>query len=277
MFIDADENFFNLYHIPLIAGENFSRESRLGREVILNAEAVTTYGFESPEAAVGNNLVLGGLDGRIVKIIGVTRDYHQRSLKSALQPVIFDPIYASDINLVKYFSIKTARGTIKQTMNEIKSTWDVCYPNQPFEYHFLDDLFNAQYKSDQQFGKVFGLFAALAILISCIGLFGLASYANAQRTKEIGIRKVIGASGSDIAWMLIKDFTKWVALANLVAWPVAYLAMNRWLEGFAYRTDLAWWLFALSGTLALAIALGTVGWQAIGVATANPVEALRYE
>jgi putative ABC transport system permease protein len=277
VFIDVDENYFSLYQIPLVAGENFSRESRLNREVILNEEAVRTYGFQNPKEAIDKNLVLGGLDGRIVKIIGVTKDYHQRSLKSALQPVIFNPIYASDINLAKYFSVKVAGRNIRQTMSQIKAKWDDLYPYQPFEYYFLDDLFNSQYKSDQEFGEVFGLFAVLAILISCIGLFGMASYANAQRTKEIGIRKVVGASLKDIMVMLVTDFAKWVVLANIVAWPVTYYAMNRWLQSFAYKADIAPWVFIASGLIALIIALLTVGFHTIKAATANPVDSLRYE
>jgi putative ABC transport system permease protein len=277
VFIDVDESYFGLYQVPLIAGKNFSRESRLYREVILNEEAVKTYGFKNPQDAIDKNLVLGGLDGRLVKIIGVTKDYHQRSLKSALQPVIFNPLFASDINLAKYFSIKVAGGNIRQTMDQIKARWDELYPDQPFEYYFLGDLFNSQYESDQQFGEVFGLFAFLAILISCIGLLGLASYANAQRTKEIGIRKVVGASIGDIMVMLITDFAKWVVLANIIAWPVAYYAMKVWLQGFAYKADLNLWIFILSGLIALMISMLTVGFRTIRAATANPIEALRYE
>jgi len=277
VFIDVDENYFSLYQILLIAGENFSRESRLYREVIVNEEAVKTYGFQSSKDAVGKNLVLGGLDGRIVKIIGVTKDYHQRSLKSAMQPVIFNSIYASDINLAKYFSVKVFEQDIMETINQIKAKWDYLYPDQPFEYYFLDDFFYSQYRPDQQFGEVFGIFATLAILISCIGLFGMVSYANAQRTKEIGIRKVVGASIGDIMLMLAIDFTKWVLLANLVAWPVAYYAMNKWLQGFAYKADFSLWVFVASGTVALLIAMLTVGFYTIKAATANPVESLRYE
>jgi putative ABC transport system permease protein len=277
VFIDVDENYFGLYQIPFIAGKNFSRESRLYREVILSEEAAKTYGFQNPEDAIDKKLVLGGLGRRVVRIIGVTRDYHQRSLKSALQPVIFDPIYASDANLVRYFSIKLAGQNIGQTMNQIKGKWDELYADQPFEYSFLDDLFDSQYKSDQQFGEVFSFFAALAILISCIGLFGLASYANVQRTKEIGIRKAIGASIREITFMLVKDSIRWVVLANVIAWPVVYVVMNRWLEGFAYRVDVGWWVFVLSGMAALLIAVLSVAWLAIRAANANPVEALRYE
>jgi putative ABC transport system permease protein len=277
VFIDVDENYFGLYQIPFIAGKNFSRESRLYREVILSEEAAKTYGFQNPEDAIDKKLVLGGLGRRVVRIIGVTRDYHQRSLKSALQPVIFDPIYASDANLVRYFSIKLAGQNIGQTMNQIKGKWDELYADQPFEYSFLDDLFDSQYKSDQQFGEVFSFFAALAILISCIGLFGLASYANVQRTKEIGIRKAIGASIREITFMLVKDSIRWVVLANVIAWPVVYVVVNRWLEGFAYRVDVGWWVFVLSGMAALLIAVLSVAWLAIRAANANPVEALRYE
>jgi putative ABC transport system permease protein len=277
VFIDVDENYFGLYQIPFIAGKNFSRESRLYREVILSEEAAKTYGFQNPEDAIDKKLVLGGLGRRVVRIIGVTRDYHQRSLKSALQPVIFDPIYASDANLVRYFSIKLAGQNIGQTMNQIKGKWDELYADQPFEYSFLDDLFDSQYKSDQQFGEVFSFFAALAILISCIGLFGLASYANVQRTREIGIRKAIGASIREITFMLVKDSIRWVVLANVIAWPVVYVVMNRWLEGFAYRVDVGWWVFVLSGMAALLIAVLSVAWLAIRAANANPVEALRYE
>jgi putative ABC transport system permease protein len=277
VFIDVDENYFGLYQIPFIAGKNFSRESRLYREVILSEEAAKTYGFQNPEDAIDKKLVLGGLGRRVVRIIGVTRDYHQRSLKSALQPVIFDPIYASDANLVRYFSIKLAGQNISQTMNQIKDKWDELYADQPFEYSFLDGLFDSQYKSDQQFGEVFSFFAALAILISCIGLFGLASYANVQRTKEIGIRKAIGASIREITFMLVKDSIRWVVLANVIAWPVVYVVMNRWLQGFAYRVGVGWWVFVLSGMAALLIAVLSVAWLAIRAANANPVEALRYE
>jgi putative ABC transport system permease protein len=222
-------------------------------------------------------MVFDGFDGQSINIIGVIRDYHQKSLKSSLQPVIFNPIYATDVNLTKYFSIKIAGSGIQQVMSQIRNKWNEFYPNQPFEYDFLDEVFNSQYKSDVQFGKVFSLFTFLAILISCLGLFALASYTNLQRTKEIGIRKVFGASIKNIIVMLVKDFTKWVLLANLIAWPVAWLAMNRWLQDFTYRINIRWWMFVLSGTLALMIALLTVSWQAIRAATANPVEALRYE
>ena len=158
----------------------------------------------------------------------------------------------------------------------IQAKWKEVFPGQPFEYFFLDESFNNQYKADQQFGKVFGLFAMLAIFVSCLGLFGLASFISEQRTKEIGIRKVLGASVSGIAFLLSKDFTKWVLMANVIAWPISYFAMKNWLQNFAYRINIGLWVLLLAGVLALVIALLTVGYQAIKAAIANPVDSLRY-
>ena len=276
-FVDVDENYFQLYKVSLVAGRYFTRDSKFNNEIILNEEAVRVYGFKNPEEAVNSKLIFDGFDGQSIKIVGVTKDYHQESLKSALLPVIFNPINASDLNLTKYFSLKIDTQNIQQTLSNVKNKWDEIFPNQPFEYNFLDEVFNSQYKADQQFGKVFGLFTFLAIVISCLGLLGLASYTNLRRTKEIGIRKVLGASVPGIISMLSRDFTKWVLMANVIAWPIAYYFMNKWLEDFAYRIDLSWWMFALSGGIALVIALATVSFQAIKAAVANSVESLRYE
>ena len=276
-FIDVDENYFKQFNVPLVAGRNFTRESRFNNEIILNEEAVKVYGFKDPEDAVGNKLIFDGFDGQSIKIVGVTKDYHQESLKSSVLPVVFNPIGASDLNLTKYFSLKVDKQNIQQTIMQVKKKWEEVFPGQPFEYEFLDEIFNAQYKSDLQFGEVFGLFTFLAIIISCLGLLGLASYTNLQRTKEIGIRKVIGASLNNILFMLVKDFTKWVLIANLFAWPVAYYMMDKWLQDFAYRIEMPLWVFVLSGSTALAIAVVTISWHAIKAALANPVESLRYE
>jgi putative ABC transport system permease protein len=276
-FVDVDENYFNLFEVPLASGRNFTRESRYNGEIIINEEAAKVYGFKNPEDAINKKLVFDGFDGQSIEIVGVTKNYHQVSPKSSLQPVIFNPVNASDNNLTKYFSAKIDNRNIQHTLKQIRSKWVELFPGQPFEYNFLDEVFNSQYKADQQFGKVFGLFAFLAIIISCLGLFGLASYTNLQRTKEIGIRKVVGASLSSILIMLVKDFSKWVLIANVIAWPLAYYFMNKWLQDFAYRIDMSWWMFVLSGGVALSIALATVSYQAIKAAVANPVESLRYE
>jgi putative ABC transport system permease protein len=160
--------------------------------------------------------------------------------------------------------------TIEQKVKEI-------VPDDPFEYRFLDEVIDNQYKTEQRTDKLATLVAVLSIFISCLGLFGLASFSSQQRTKEIGIRKVLGASIAGVLVMLTKDFTKWVLVANILAWPIAWYAVNKWLQNFAYRVEVSWWVFVLAGGLTLVIALLTVSWQAIRAATANPVEALRYE
>ena len=276
-FIDVDENYFKLYNIPLAAGRYFKKTSRFNHEIILNEEAVKVYGFKNPEDAVNKKLVFDGFDGQSIKIVGVTKDYHQESLKSSILPVVFNPINANDLNLTKYFSLKINKKNIKHTITLVRNKWDKIFPEQPFEYNFLDDVFDAQYKSDRQFGKVFGLFSLLAIIISCLGLFGLASFTAERKTKEIGIRKVLGATVPRIVSMLSIEFIKWVLLANIIAWPVAYYFMNKWLQGFAYRIELNLWMFVFAGGIALLIALGIVCLQAIKAATANPVKSLRYE
>ena len=267
-----DYDYFNFYGIKLLSGRKFSRDSRFHESVILNEEAAKLFGFEKPEQAVNQKILLGGLNGQIVEAIGVIKNYHHKSLKSSIEPVIFNPI-----GYIKYFSLKIDGRKINQTIALIEDTWHKVFPDSPFEYFFLDESFNNQYKADQQFGKVFGLFAVFAIFVSCLGLFGLASFTSEQRTKEIGVRKVLGASVSGIIILLSKEFTKWVIIANLFAWPAAWYGMNKWLQNFAYRIDIGLLTFLLAGALALIIALLTVTYQAIRAATANPVEALRYE
>jgi putative ABC transport system permease protein len=276
-FIDVDENYFNLFEVPLVAGRYFNRQSKYNGEIIINEEAVKVYGFKNPEDAVNKKMIFDGFNGQSIEIVGVTKNYHQLSLKSSLQPVVFNPVNAQDVILGKYFSLKIDSRNIKQTLRQIELKWKEIFPNQPFEYQFLDEIFGAQYKSDMQFGKIFGLFTFLAIMISCLGLFGLVSYTHLQRTKEIGIRRTNGASIIKILFLLTHDFTKWVLIAFILACPIAWYAMTKWLQSFAYKTEMSWWIFAMSGVIALLIALLTVSWQSWRAATRNPVEALRYE
>jgi putative ABC transport system permease protein len=276
LFADVDENYLGLFEIPLVAGRNFTNRSGLNEEIIINEEAVKEYGFTNPEDAVGKRLVFDGFNGQSILIVGVAKNYHQVSLKNSLQPVIFNPVNEANAN-VKYFSVKVNTQNLTQTIERIHTIWDKIYVNQPFEFDFLDDVFNAQYSSEQQFGMIFGLFTFLAIFVSCLGLFGLLYISNHQRTKEIGIRKVNGATISKVMIMLNRDFVKWVVIAFIIATPVAWLVIHKWLEGFAYKTELSWWIFALAGLLALVIAILTVSWQSWRAATCNPVEALKNE
>ena len=177
----------------------------------------------------------------------------------------------------EYYSIKLKTDDLPHTLATLRSSWNEIFPGNPFDHFFLDEFFNAQYKTDLQFGKVFQLFSALAIFIACLGLFGLALFTTTQRTKEIGVRKVLGASISNILILLSKDFLKLVLLSNLVAWPLAYWGIQQWLQNYAFRIGISWWLFILPTLLVLLIALLTISMQTWRAARANPVKALRYE
>ena len=177
----------------------------------------------------------------------------------------------------RYILIKINSGNLPATMELLKKKWTEIIPQLPFDFSFLDETFDRQYKADEKLQAIFSNFGVLAIFISCLGLSGLVSFTAEQRTKEIGIHKALGASISGIIFLLSKEFTKWVLIANLIAWPVAYFAMNQWLQNFAYRINIELGTFILAGVLALIIALLTVGYQAVKAAKANPVDALRYE
>ncbi|MEJ2636783.1 MAG: hypothetical protein P8184_16015, partial [Calditrichia bacterium] len=207
------------------------------------------------------------------RIIGVIKDFNFSSLHSKIGPlaIYFDP------REIQYLLIKLAPGNLSASVKSIESDWSRIAPGFPFEFNFLDDQINKMYLAEQQVGKVINSFSFLALFIACLGLFGLASFTAEQRTKEIGIRKVLGASVPGTVMLLAKEFTRYVLYANLIAWPVAWYVMNRWLQNFAYRIDIGWWVFALAGGLALLIAILTVSAQAIKAALANPVESLRYE
>ncbi len=178
---------------------------------------------------------------------------------------------------LRFAVVRLKAGEIPASLDAVKSTWRKVYPQYPFEYKFFDEDFGRMYQSDARMGSILKVFAGMAVIIACLGLFGLASYTAEQRTKEIGVRKVLGASTPGIVLLLSKEFAKWVVTANLLAWPLAYLVMRKWLQGFAYKTGLAWWLFVLAGAGALAVALITVSYQAIRAALANPANALKYE
>jgi putative ABC transport system permease protein len=206
-------------------------------------------------------------------IIGVVPNFHQQGLQKAVDPmlILLRPAVRS------YYSVKISTDHVQQTIAGIEKTWNRYFPEDPFNYFFLDESFNEQYKSDMRFGEVFGLFATLAILIACFGLLGLSAYNVLQRTKEIGIRKVLGATERSLVFLLSREFLYLVLLSLVIAIPVTWLVMHNWLQDFAYRIAIEWWVFLLGGALALLIALTTVGFQALRAATTNPVKSLRTE
>lgn len=266
----VDSKFFKTYGLTLLAGRNFSptiREDSIN--IILNESALAYYAFEDKEAAVGK-ILRGGNDK--VSIKGVINDFNQQSLKELPGPIAF---FNQPANT--YYSIKVNMAGIDRLIPEIEKTWTSHYPDNPFNYFFLNDSYNNQYLSDLRFNKLFFASSLLAIIIACLGLSGLSAYAIARRTKEIGIRKVNGARISQVMVLLNNDFVKLVVISILIAAPVAWFAMNKWLQNFAYKTDLSWWIFAFAGLLALVIALLTVSWQSWLAASGNPVDTLRYE
>jgi len=267
-----DYDYINQYKLKVIAGRAFSKDFATDstQAMIINESAVKLLGYSSPQEAIGRNFDQWGRKG---KIIGVLKDFHYKSLQQIIQPLTMR-IEPSGFGTI---SIKVSAANLPSTIKSIESKWNQIIPNRPFDYYFLDDFFNKQYKAEDNFGNLFFNFAALAIFISCLGLLGLSSYSTMQRTKEIGVRKVLGASVSNIVNLLSIDFIKLVLIAFVIAVPLVWYGMNKWLLDFAYRTSISWWVFALSGFASVFIALFTISFQAIKAAIANPVKSLRTE
>lgn len=269
-FVDFD--YINNYKIKMVAGRGFSRgfATDTTQAMVMNEAAVKMFGYPSPEQAIGKRFKQWGREG---KIIGVMKDFHFRSLQQPIKPLSMR-IEPGGSNLL---SVNIAAANTSATIKAIESKWKNLIPNRPFSYSFLDESFDEQYRSEERFGKLFLNFAVLAIIISCLGLLGLASYSTTQRTKEIGIRKVLGASVSGVVNLLSKDFLKLVIISFAIAVPVAWYFMYSWLQNFAYHTSISVWVFVLAGFSAVAIALITVSFQAIKAAIANPIKSLRTE
>lgn len=272
--VSIDHEFLPTLGIEIAAGRNFAQEFRTDEStsVLINQTAAKRIGW-SDENAVGKTI--RELDGRRIKktIIGVVRDFHITSLHQEIESIILE----NTPSRFGFFSIRLDAENISQTMGFLEKTWNRLFPSTSFDYFFLDDSFDSQYRAEERLTSLFSYFTLFAILIACLGLFGLTSFTVEQKTKEVGIRKVMGATISGICLLFSREFLKWILLANILAWPIAYYAMNQWLQGFAYRTNLGIGIFALSTGLALLIAIVTVSFQSIKAALANPVDSLRYE
>ena len=269
--IGVDYDFLKTFGLKLIAGRDFSKEYGTEKKaVIFNKMAVRQLGFTNPQEAIGKEIDFWG---DTFTLVGVVDNFHQQSLRDAYEPLILRLI--PDVR--GFFSVKLTTGQLNNTVGTIRSEWNRFFPGNPFEYSFLDERFNEQYRADQRFGQVFGLFTALAILVACLGLFGLASFTTAQRTKEIGIRKVLGASVGEIVRMLYREFAVLILVAFVLATPLAWYAVRLWLQSYAFRVDVQWWLFFMPFAIVLLIALLTVSVQSIRAAVANPVKSLRTE
>jgi putative ABC transport system permease protein len=272
----VDENFLQTLDIKPVKGRFFSNEfpGDTNNRIILNEMAVNKLGFSSAQDAVGKNALIDW-QGETLKfeIIGVTKDFHFQDLHLPIEPYGFRLMKSQYTYLIAH-----AKGSdIGKTLRSIETSWHKLNPDEPFEYSFLDDDFAKNYVAEDRLSSIVSYFTIIAILISCLGLFGLATFSAEQRTKEIGIRKVLGASVSSIVGLLSKDFLKLVTVAIAVASPIAWYVMNKWLQDFAYRINISWWIFIMAGVVALLIALITVSFKAIKAAIANPVNNLRTE
>ena len=263
--LGADHDFLNTFGIDLLAGRDFNESTDpnacLITKTMLN-NLLEAYEWESWEGHQVNEF----------NIIGVVKDFHVSSMHNPLESVLITHNYQPTA-----LTLKIKSEDLGETMTSIKNTWSNISPEEPYSYQFYDEWFNAMYISEERLSKSMNIFSIIAFVITCMGLLGQIFYITINKTKEIGIRKVNGAKVSEILTMLNKDFIKWVIIAFVIATPIAYYAMNKWLENFAYKTSLSWWIFALAGLLALGIALLTVSWQSWRAATRNPVKALRYE
>lgn len=268
--LGVDYDFLPAYDLKLVAGRNFSKDFPTDRKAaMLNERAASLLGYNKPADAINQKIRRGG---DTATIVGVIADYHHQGLQKAIDPLVI----LLRPNQRSWFSVKISSNP-RQSLAKIEKTWNKYFPNDPFNYFFLDESFGQQYKADIRFGKVFGLFASLAILIACFGLLGLSAYNVLQRTKEIGIRKVLGASVQNLVFTLSKEFLYLVLISLVIAVPVTWWVMNSWLEDFAYRISIQWWVFAFAGMLAVLIALVTVGFQALKAAVTSPVKSLRTE
>lgn len=272
--VTIDHRFFPLYDIGIAAGRNYQSDQGVDRRssFILNEAAIRNLGIPSPDEAIGKRINYGNRDAQIV---GVVKDFNFESLHQDILPMIF--FVPSDSTFFNFLSVKIDGTRTREALAHIQATWQKFLPEFPYDYSFLDEQYGRLYEAEQRQGRVFIAFALIAIVVACLGLFGLASFTVERRYKEIGIRKVLGASVAGITGLLAKDFLKLVLVSIVIASPVAYWVMSKWLDDFAYRIKIGWWMFVLAGILALAIAFLTVSFQSVKAALMNPVKSLRSE
>ncbi|HEY8927963.1 MAG TPA: ABC transporter permease [Mucilaginibacter sp.] len=274
-FDGVSKDYLKTYGMKLVAGRDFvpadyNPDFNKLHNIIINVNAMQTLGFKSPQAAIGHSMMNGD---KKWDIVGVVEDYHQKSLRYPIEPTFLEPV----LNISNQISVKIDTKNVAATVAAVKAKYSSFFPGNLFDYSFLDEQFNAQYKNDELFGKAFSIFGGFAIFIACLGLLGLSLFATIQRTKEIGVRKVLGASVANIVLLLSRDFIKLVIIAIVIAVPVAWYILHNWLQDFAYRTVISWWIFGLAGAAAIIVALATISFQAIKAAATNPVKSLRSE
>jgi len=272
----VDQDFQNVMQLEMVEGRFFSKKIPTdGQAMVLNESKARELGVDDLlnkriQMWVGNG-------SEWFQIIGIVKDFHYESFHEPVKPLEMVMLHGACPWSESYLSVRIRTGDVRGTMAHIRKAWDEVMAGTPFEFSFLDTIYNDQYRNEERTGRVFTIFTFFALFVACLGLLGLASFAAEQRTKEIGIRKVLGASVPGIILLMSREFTRWVLLSNIIAWPAAYFLMHRWLQSFAYRSEIGLLSFIFSGLIALGIALLTVSVQAIKTAAANPVDSLRYE
>lgn len=267
----ADNDYVPTYKLQLVTGKNL-KPSGYTQEFLVNESFVKSLGLKKPEDILNKEISI--MDGLIkCPVVGVLKDFHDRSLRNSVAPLLI----ATNATMYRHAAIKLATTNISSTMASIKKIWQQTFPDYVYEYRFLDDKIESFYKQESQLSQLYKIFAAIAIFLSCLGLYGLASFMAVQRIKEVGIRKVLGATAGSIVYLFSKEFILLIAIAFAIATPLAWYSMNQWLQDYAYRINMSWWLFAAGGLAALIIALATIGFQAMKAALANPVKSLRTE
>jgi putative ABC transport system permease protein len=270
----VDYDFIPALKIELLKGRNFSKDFNDSTSVILNESAAKQVGWKDP---VGMYMEYPGNSQRF-QVIGVAKDFNLQSLHSVMGPFALFHTSSRTYNLgYSYMLARVKPGDMSKNISQFESKWKSFSPDAPFDYTFLDEDFDALYSSDKRMGSIFSIFTILSIFVGCLGLFGLAAYTAERRTKEIGVRKVLGASVQGLVALLSKDFIRLVLISAVIAFPIAWWSMNKWLEDFAYRITIQWWIFFISALLVLVIAFLTVSAQAFKAAVMNPVKSLRTE
>jgi putative ABC transport system permease protein len=269
----ADYEFLKTYGLEVKWGRDFSKAYTTDAEdaIIINEKTAEILGWG--EDAIGKKLYNVADGNKEQTIIGVVKNFHLTSLKQEISPLVLE----LEPNIYRYVSVRLNPGNVPQTLAFLENVFREIQPNQEFSYYFIDDAFRQMYPEEDKVGQIYLTFGLLAIIVACLGLFGLSSFSAAQRTKEIGVRKVLGASIQEIVILLSREFAFLVLAANIVAWPLAYFVLRRWLQGFVYRIDITWDIFLVSGILAVVIALLTISHQSIKAAVSNPADSLRYE
>jgi putative ABC transport system permease protein len=275
-FYNTDPSFFQTYGIRILAGSTYQASNRreANGHVLINESALKLFGFPDAQSAIGKDLANSSNPANVVKVHGVVADFQIESSKEPVRPTLY---HCSPPLTSGYVSIKAAMDNQQHLVKQMEHVWKSVYPEAVFDYSFVEEEFNLQHKAEELLALIVTGFTLFAVFIACIGLFGLALITAGQRTKEIGVRKVLGATVANIVALLSKDYLKLVFVAIIIGSPVAAVVMNNWLQNFAYRINIDWWVFVVAGLIAISIALLTVSYQSIKAALTNPIKNLRTE